>query len=528
MCGIFLYFSESYDEEKINTYFLKGKKRGPDNSIYDKKNNVIFGFHRLSINGMDTKSNQPLYHNNYRVICNGEIFNYKFLIKKYNIITNTNSDCEVLLHLFKQKGISFIEELDGEFSFIIHDLQKDELFVVRDYFGIRPLFIYDYDNELCVSSDVQPCMIVKDPSKIKPFLPGTYNHYKKIDNKFELVSQNPYLNVIENTKEVLYNNEQLMTSLYDSLYKSIFKRVTNSHQPVACLLSGGLDSSIVCAISNQIYKKLFNRPIETFSIGMEGSTDLEYSLLVANHIQSKHTQITLTENEMFYSIPEVIKDIESYDTTTVRASVGNWNIGKYIRKNSKAKVILNGDGADELMGGYLYFHKCPDEEEFHKECVRLLKNIHRFDVLRSDKSISSHGLEPRTPFLDIDFVKTYLSIPKKDRIIGNKQEKHIIRNAIFYNQPDLLPKEVLFRKKEAFSDGVSSEKKSWYEIINNKIKENYEKKNYIHNSPKTKEQNYYRFIFEYNYPNMSSLIPYFWMPKYINATDSSARTLSIY
>ena len=267
--------------------------------------------------------------------------------------------------------------------------------------------------------------------------------------------------------------------------------------------------------------------------------------MVADHIGTIHHSIEVDENEFLEAIPEVIYNIESYDTTTVRASVGNWLICKKIKEQSNAKVIFNGDGADEIMGGYLYFHKCPDSISFDKECRKLLSNIQYFDVLRSDRSISSHGLEPRTPYLDRTFVQYYLSINPTLRDHNNTRqcEKYLIRNAINTIEPDLLPKEVLFRTKEAFSDGVSKQSKSWYEIIQDFVKTKFEHyvdiddseilKNYnpyIFNRPTTLEQLYYRDIFSENFKCSSAknVIPYFWMPNFVKATDSSARTLDIY
>ena len=246
----------------------------------------------------------------------------------------------------------------------------------------------------------------------------------------------------------------------------------------------------------------------------------------------------MSEKNFFDAIPEVIQAIESYDTTTVRASVGNYLLGKYIKANTDCKVIFNGDGSDELTGGYLYFHNAPDQFEFDHECRRLLHQIHYFDVLRSDRCISTHGLEPRTPFLDRGLVDFYLSIPKKFRCHNqNGQcEKYLLRKAF----EGYLPDEVLWRKKEAFSDGVSGLQRSWYEIIqeninNLPINEQSNMHKFIHvccnnrhNKPMTNEQKYYRYLFEKHYKGCEKVIPHFWMPKYVDAVDSSARTLSVY
>jgi asparagine synthase (glutamine-hydrolysing) len=295
-------------------------------------------------------------------------------------------------------------------------------------------------------------------------------------------------------------------------------------------LSGGLDSSIISAY----VKRFYDNTLETYSIGLREAEDLKYAQLVSEHINSKHKSVIFNNEDFIASIPHVIRDIESYDTTTVRASVGNWNIGKYIKNNSDVKVIFNGDGADELMGGYLYFNCAPNDEAFHNESIRLLKDISKFDVIRSDKSISSHGLEPRTPFLDKELTKYYLSIPieYRNHNNGDKCEKYFIRKAVELYDSKLLPSEVLWRTKEAFSDGVSSKKKSWFEIIQESdvilnVNENFS--NNIHNHPLTNEQMYYRNKFDILYPNCENLIPYFWMPKFIKgAHDSSARTLNVY
>ena len=265
--------------------------------------------------------------------------------------------------------------------------------------------------------------------------------------------------------------------------------------------------------------------IETYSIGLPDSEDIKYARIVADYIGSKHTEIIVSEQDMLDAIPEVIVAIESYDTTSVRASIGNYLIGKYIKTHSEAKVIFNGDGSDELCGGYLYMSSCPDSIEYDKETLRLLNDIYLFDVLRSDKSISSHGLEPRTPFLDKAFVNYYLSIPLdfRNHNLSGKMEKYLLRMA--FEESKLLPPEILWRKKEAFSDGVSNKGKSLFTII-----QDYTATKITDTSlnQKEKEKKYYKDIFDAAYPNQSHIVPYFWMPKYINSDDPSARTLTSY
>jgi asparagine synthase (glutamine-hydrolysing) len=294
---------------------------------------------------------------------------------------------------------------------------------------------------------------------------------------------------------------------------------------------------------NNFYSLSFDKKmqLETYSIGLADSEDLKYARIVADHLGTNHTEIVMTEDDFFNAIPYVIEAIESYDTTTVRASIGNYLVGKYISQHSEAKVIFNGDGSDELCGGYLYMHKCPTPIEFDRETKRLLNDIYMFDVLRSDKCISSHGLEPRTPFLDKSFVQYYLSIPVEERYhpMHGQCEKHLLRSSFetMYH-PDsekpFLPANILWRTKEAFSDGVSGHGRSLYHILQEKIaqiegiEEEYiqESNKYVHLPPKTLEQYYYRRLFDGFYPNNEKLVPYFWMPKYTKTIDPSARTLT--
>ena len=441
-------------------------------------------------------------------------------------------------------GEKCVQFLDGVFSFILYDIEEKELFVARDPMGVRPLYIAKYnDDSIGYCSDLKPLLFDETDCDVTQFTPGTFQVLKlnTYAEKYYIFKQERYYDFtmmydVDGCKDG-YNIQYYQERLYNLFVNSIKKRVDNCERPIACLLSGGLDSSLIAAIVSRFYKKKTGNDIETYSIGLENAEDFRYAKMVADHIGSKHTEIKVDNMDFLMSIPDVIKDIESYDTTTVRASVGNWNIGKYIKEHSEAKVIFNGDGADELMGGYLYFHLCPSPDEFDKECKRLLRDISHYDVKRSDKGISSHGLEPRTPFLDKEFVKFYLSIPLKYRCFmfnNGECEKYLIRKTIEIFEPNLLPKEVLWRTKEAFSDGVSGKNKSWYEIIDEYLKFNLdvdiqEDDNFLfYNKPTTNEQRWYRKLYDVHFNFKSNILPYFWMPKYTNATDSSARTLDIY
>tara|TARA_Y100000816_G_scaffold287252_1_gene269644 strand:- start:1616 stop:3343 length:1728 start_codon:yes stop_codon:yes gene_type:complete len=549
MCGIFGIINSKSSKEIIQENFKNGENRGPEFSTLNKYDNFYLGFHRLAINGLNTESNQPFEIDNIILICNGEIYNYKELAKENNITLNTDSDCEIILHLYKLYGIEYtLNILDGVFAFIIYDKNNNIIVSARDPYGVRPLYYFIDNNVVCFASELKVLYnLTNNKKNINNFIPGNFmtintNNNSKIDFSLKTYTHFP-------CAENIYNiNVYIVNSLADAVKKRV---VGTTERPIACLLSGGLDSSLIAALVNQEFKynNIYpDKKLKTFSIGMPGSEDLKYAKLVSKHLDTDHYEIIVTEDDFFNAIPEVIKAIESYDTTTVRASVGNYLVAKYIKENTDCKVIFNGDGADELMGGYLYFKKSPNAYEFDKECKRLLRDIYMFDVLRSDKSISSHGLEPRTPFLDRKWVETYLSISKHTRYKNtiDSCEKFTIRNAFSNIMPNLLPNEILWRTKEAFSDGVSSLQKSWFEIIQEKINnlclkndnflkynleniiEIYNDNNISNNIPKTYEQAYYRYIYNKFYKDTDHLIEYYWMPKYVNAKDASARSLKCY
>ena len=585
MCGIFTLLNNNntnYSNQFIIDNFNKGRGRGPEFSKLERIGlKQIMGFHRLAINGLNSKSNQPMIMDDITLICNGEIYNYKELYEMMDVTPTTDSDCEVIIHLYKRYGIDqTLQMLDGVFAFILcdYDINNDyaKTYIARDPYGVRPLYFlyhengshrelmndnsdislnnnaYENKNNLIgFASEIKMLHAFKSENHIiEHFEPGTYSLYilphvvssDWIFNKKERYHTYGFNTIMYNIDDV--NNENDMMSIYRNiqyyLTNAIKKRCYITERPIACLLSGGLDSSLVTALVNEYHKDISSEPLETYSIGLEGSEDLKYAKIVADYLGTKHTEILLKEEDFISAINEVIYTIESYDTTTVRASIGNYLLGKYISENSSAKVIFNGDGSDELCGGYLYMHACPDELEFDKETRRLLKNIHAFDVLRSDKCISSHGLEPRTPFLDRSWVQYYLSIHPSVRFHPKNKlcEKYLLRTAFsktYFKNSDgvpLLPDEIIWRTKEAFSDGVSKNTRSLYEIIQDYILTNIESEKKIDKniviSKAEIEKKYYKFLFNSFYKDVDNIIPHYWMPKYVNATDASARTLDIY
>ena len=509
MCGIWALFGKPI--ENPEQYINKLKNRGPEETKIITEWNYQLGFTRLAINGI-SEGSQPFQRDGMIWMCNGEIYNHIELAKRFNITNLTGSDCDILGKLYRKK-FNFPSLLDGVFAFVIID--KNTVTISRDPYGVRPLFMYSSNEHIIFSSELKA--FPNDPTaKISVFPPG---HFIILDLKtlyYNMYTYHyiPELPIVNDVVEGLVGVRNLFIN-------SVMKRLM-TERPVAALLSGGLDSSLVCAI----LQKFMKTKLKTFSIGFQGSEDLRCAKIVADFIGSDHTEIIMTPDDFFQAIPEVIKDIESYDITTVRASVGNWLVAKEIRKRTECKVVFNGDGSDELFGGYLYFHKSPTEHEFIFERDRLLEDIHYFDVLRSDRCISSHGLEPRTPFLDKELVAFVKRLRTTLIRPTHKQcEKWLLRTAF----KTFLPDEILWRKKEAFSDGVSSSGNiSWYQEIQertNKIVPDWNT-NIEHLPPISSESFYYRKIYDsmYSYPET---IPYFWMPKWSPETnDPSARTLS--
>jgi asparagine synthase (glutamine-hydrolysing) len=549
MCGIFslLNYSKSYksSHEELEKEFKKGHRRGPEISkmVFNDEYHFVQGFHRLAINGLNDESNQPLNIEGCSLICNGEIYNYEYLYKLMNVVPKTGSDCEVIVYLYKKYGIEqTLRMLDGVFSFVLYDKDGDCMYVARDPLGVRPLYYLASEpfttmNVIGFASELKMLCNIANANvsqTVKQFPPGSFCgihfsshktwHIQYIKKYYIPSFAYSYLG----QRDDIHYYEKCLDEIKTKLENAVRKRYLTTERPVACLLSGGLDSSLISALVCKMHKEAGKNPktIETYSIGLPDSEDIKYARMVADHLGTNHTEIIVTEQEMIDAIPEVIRAIESYDITTVRASIGNYLVAKYISQNSEAKVIFNGDGSDELCGGYLYMSHCPDSIEFDKETIRLLNDIHLFDVLRSDKSISSNGLEPRTPFLDKEFVNYYLSLPVelRNHNVTRKMEKYLIRSAFY--KDDLLPHQILWRRKEAFSDGVSNKGRSLFEILQDYIDANFMQDDNC--SKRDKERLYYWSLFEKEYPNHTHLLPYYWMPKYIASNDPSARTLSSY
>lgn len=500
MCGIFAHIGS--DELDLIEWINKIKHRGPDNTKTLYVDDILLGFHRLSINGIDPLSDQPMQINDIILCCNGEIYNYKNLADENNIQLRTSSDCEIIIHLYEKFGINkTCQMLDGEFSFILYDINNKELFVARDHLGLRGLF---YDEKY--KSFASEAKALGFCSKIEQFPPRTW--WSNIDKQMHT-----YYHFIP--KPILTQVNEIYSKIANVLTRSVEKCVVMSDRKVGFLLSGGLDSSLCTALG----VRFFDHPskVNTFSIGLKGSPDLKYAKMVADYLGTTHHSIEYTEEDFLKEIPETIKAIESYDVTTVRASNGHRLICKYIAQSTDIKVIISGEVSDELTCGYMIFGNLqPNDVE--EESIRLLSEIHLYDTLRSDRSVAYNGLEGRYPFANKEFIELYLSIsPSLKTFDKNRIEKYLLRKA--FADKNLLPDDVLWRRKDGFSDSITGTSKPTRIIIKEfvdtqlsdlEFEEN--KSKYKHLTPETKEEYYYRKIFENYYSNRDNLIQKHWRP----------------
>jgi asparagine synthase (glutamine-hydrolysing) len=518
MCGILAILCQN--EQKQLDVIMKSydmlTNRGPDCGSLIMNRNEIIGFRRLTINDMSTKGNQPFRDGKIKVICNGEIYNHLELEKEYNLQCESKSDCECILHLYKLFGFKrTIELLNGDFSIVLID--GDRLYFARDCIGVRPLFYgFTNNNNFAVASYARA--LTGFCRNVVNFHPGIGEYS---NNQIQVETYNDSL--FRNISPCFLNGDGIRKAINETLTTAVKSRLM-SDRPVACLLSGGLDSSLVVSI---LCKLIGPENVRTYSIGMEGSIDLHYAKEVSNFLGTSHTEVKFTSEEGISCIPEVIRDIESYDITTIRASVGMWMLARYIKKNTDDVVILSGEGADELFCGYLYFHYAPTSEELENESFRLVDRLYEYDVLRADRCVSSHGLELRVPFLDKNMVKLCLSIPGELKAPQFKMEKHILRTSFI---DSYLPDNVLWRRKDGMSDGISGLEKKWYEHIQEYVDTVITDEEYSEHRDHfpSKEAYYYKKVYDDNFPSYQPEYEY-WLPKWVNhGGDPSGRILNVF
>ena len=547
MCGIVCAFNLKGNNDEIRSNVLKMSQkvrhRGPDwSGIYSSKN-AILAHERLAI--VDpTSGKQPiLSEDGLKVIAvNGEIYNHKnlknTLTSSYNF--RTESDCEVILALYENKGVDFLNDLNGIFAFALYDSSKDRYLIARDHMGIIPLYMgWDDDNIFYVSSELKSLEGVC--SKIELFPPG---HYLLSDSSELIKWYKPKWISHDSVK----NSETSIKAIHDSLSAAV-KRQLMSDVPYGVLLSGGLDSSITSALAKKFASKRVESDdkqdawypqLHSFSVGLKDAPDLKAAKIVADHIGTIHHEINFTIQEGIDAIRDVIYHLETYDITTIRASTPMYLMARAI-KSLGIKMVLSGEGADELFGGYLYFHKAPNAKEFHEETVRKLDKLHQYDCLRANKSLAAWGIEGRVPFLDKEFIDVAMNINPEDKMIKNGRiEKWVLREAF----KDYLPESVLWRQKEQFSDGVGY---SWIdslkELVSKEVTDN-DLKNasdiFPINTPRNKEEFYYRSIFNDHFsseaaalsvpsvPSVACSTPQAleWDEAFKNMNDPSGRSIS--
>jgi asparagine synthase (glutamine-hydrolysing) len=511
LCGIVGVFDLKISSEQLRPQVLKMSKkirhRGPDWSGIYCNDKAILAHERLSI--VDPKSGgQPLYSKDRKLVLavNGEIYNHQQLRKELeaDYEFQTKSDCEVILPLYQKKGINFIEDLNGIFAFALYDEEKDCYFIARDQIGVIPLYMgWDEHGNFYVASELKSLEGVCN--KIQEFLPGHYMFSdEKVLTKWYARDWMEYDNVKDNVSDVAV----LRKAFEDAVHRQLMSDV-----PYGVLLSGGLDSSIVSAIAKKYAAKRIEEndksdawwpQLHSFAVGLIGSPDLAAARKVADHIGTVHHEINFTVQEGMDAIRDVIYHLETYDVTTIRASTPMYLLARYI-KSMGVKMVLSGEGADEIFGGYLYFHKAPNAQAFHEETVRKISKLHWYDCLRANKSLAAWGVEGRVPFLDKEFMDVAMRLNPKDKMAGNgKMEKWILRKAF----EDYLPEAIAWRQKEQFSDGVgyswidslkakASEKVSDEQLANAKFK-------FPINPPQSKEEYVYRTIFSEHFPSDSA------------------------
>lgn len=528
MCGIFCYFSrtERRSQSEISRSANRISHRGPDitKSLIGKVGQggtYYFIFHRLAVNGLTPEADQPITKDGCYLLCNGEIYNYKELVEKYDIRDyRSGSDCEIILHLYGLlcRGVigslkEMVSELRGEFAFTIFDLVKNRIIIGRDPLGIRSMYYSDDADGLGICSELKGLYDIADHEAIRQFPAGCYAELLDGGN----LTITRYYDIYENSSLIEADEEEVITRLQELLTMSVKRRLmcdrrTEDGAPViGAFLSGGFDSSMIAGLLTKYYPG----KLHTFSIGFAGAPDLVAAAKVAEYIGSVHHEVIVTEDEMMGVLERTPRTIESYDVTTNRASAFMLRLSEYVRDNTDIIVIYSGEVSDELFGSYLYFHRAPDPASFHEETLRLMKDLQYFDLLRGDKSSAAAGLEIRVPLADVDLLDYAKKISPGLKLRGI--EKYIVREAV--SRMEIIPKDICWRVKEAMSDGVSLENRSWSVII-----QDFCSRTLNISDPIEAERQWIMTKFKEAYSGCERTIPYYWLPKWCGDTkEASAR-----
>lgn len=509
-------------KEKFEELLKRTASRGPDMSRVLAVGGGFLGFNRLSIMDLSESGMQPFLRGQSALVCNGEIYGFRPL-KDYLIGLGEpfvgDSDCELLLPLYERIGVSLFSLLDAEFACVLYDGARDTFVAARDPIGIRPLY-YGYDADGTILFASEPKNLIGICKTIRPFPPGHYY----LDGKF-ICYRDPSQVRTSHTDDL----DAISRNIHDLLLRGIEKRL-DADAPVGFLLSGGLDSSLVCGAA----ARLLHKPLETFSVGMDvDAIDLKYAREVAGFIGSHHHEVIITKDDVLSALESVIEALGTYDITTIRASIGMYLVCKWIREHSSCRVVLTGEISDELFG-YKYTDFAPDADAFQKESEKRIRELHMYDVLRADRCISVNSLEARVPFGDLAFVDYVMGIDPEKKLNRYGIGKYLLRHA--FTEDNLIPESILMREKAAFSDAVGhSLRDDLQEYAESRYTDaEYEerRKRYAHATPFTKESLLYREIFEKYYPDQSQMVTDFWMPNRdwegCNVNDPSARVLSNY
>ena len=521
MCSIFGVTSKTIPAETLRQCFDRTLSRGPDMTRIEEVPCGYLGFHRLSIMGLDESGMQPFHMGKNAVCCNGELYGFRplreRLMKQYDL--KSGSDCEILLPLYEEYGTEMFRTLDAEFALILYDGKRDTLIAARDPIGIRPLYYGTLeDGGMAFASE--PKNLVGLCKTILPFPPG---HYWE-GGRFIRYADPAYVDSF-----TMKDEEEVCQKLRRLLVQGVEKRL-DAGAPIGFLLSGGLDSSLVCAIA----QRRLSRPIRTFAIGMDkDAIDLKYARKAAEYIGSEHTEVIISEADVTAALPAVVELLATWDITTIRASIGMYLVCKWIHEHTDIRVLLTGEISDELFG-YKYTDYAPNAAAFQREAEKRIRELHVYDVLRADRCISVNSLEARVPFGDLKFVRYAMSIDPELKMNRHDMGKYLLRRA--FAEENILPEEILWRQKAAFSDAVGHSMVDDLKALAERTYSDGEFKEgcarYDYRPPFTKESLLYRDLFERFYPGQAEMIPDYWMPNRdwpgCAVDDPSARVLANY